>query len=109
MKGNGLRINNQIKNIMNWYINQDIVCIKTHSKGYVKEGRVYTIKGLKRCKCGVVNIDIGVSNGVGNIQCTPCGNWFKTLGEFYFSEHLFAPLEYDKQAIEELLTIKEKV
>jgi hypothetical protein len=29
---------------MNWHIGQDIVCIKTHSRGFATKGTVYTIK-----------------------------------------------------------------
>ena len=46
----------------NWRIGQDIVCVKTHPKGVVKEGELYTIKALRTttCKCSEVEIDVGV-------------------------------------------------
>jgi len=42
-----------------WHIGQDIVCIKSHSHGAVKEGDVYVIQGLKQ-SCCMVSIDVGI-------------------------------------------------
>ena len=95
---------------MNWHIGQEIVCIKTHSKGVVKRGKIYTIKGLKEsaCKCQEIEIDVGIlfdrTIYNGPSYCLIC-NWRGNTVEeaWWLSETIFAPLEYNQDAINELL------
>ena len=58
----------------NWYIGQDVVCIKTHSEGVVKEGETYTIKSLKEgfCNCISVLIHIGIFDDSTHEMCQDC-------------------------------------
>ena len=95
---------------MNWYIGQEVVCIKTHSMGLVIKDRVYTIQGIRssHCACKKYLLDVGMpmdfSTFNGKMKCGTCVNVEKHIsGRHWFSESLFAPLEYDKEAIEELL------
>lgn len=91
---------------MNWYIGQEIVCIKTHSQGVVKRGKIYTIKGLQksRCKCHTVEIDIGAKSDLLTEGCSACNSdWKATSDIWWLSEIVFAPLEYNQDAINELL------
>jgi hypothetical protein len=95
---------------MNWHIGQEIVCIKTHPEGIVKRGKIYTIKGLteSQCKCQGVQIDVGATYDskfyTGRSQCLDCG-WLSSVPSevWWFSERRFAPLEYNQDAINELL------
>lgn len=90
---------------MNWYIGQEIVCIKTHSQGVIKRGQAFTIKAVResQCSCDYIEIDIGIryfSFGM----CVKCGYTASNPEpEWWFSERNFAPLEYNQQAIDELL------
>jgi len=76
----------------------------------VKAGQLYTINQLKQSCCHV-SIDVGIKtidyNGSGRYSsiCGACGikEQLGTNNTYWFHELLFAPLEYDKQAIEELL------
>lgn len=95
---------------MKWYIGQEIVCIKSHSKNVVIKGEVFTIQGLKNanCKCNEIEIDIGKifenTTATGLYRCTHCNNVFQdTTSIWWMSEVLFAPLEYNQNAINELL------
>ena len=94
---------------MNWYIGQEIVCVKTHSLKLVKRGKTYTIRGLAKsqCNCGYVMIDVGISyNNIhpsGQQECSECGNAFFTNGLFWFNECLFAPLDQDISELTEIL------
>jgi hypothetical protein len=91
---------------MNWHIGQEIVCIKTHSKGAVKRGKTYTIHGLKKspCSCNMTIIDVGVISDNPKTRHSPCGFvWNERSGVHWFGESLFAPLEYNQDAINELL------
>lgn len=101
---------------MNWYIGQEIVCIKTHSRGAIVKGKVYTIQGLKQGCCSVF-IHVGVfaklTHGKFGFKtlCSLCGKLTDDGADptYWFSETLFAPIEYDSQAIEELLQIEVKL
>ena len=101
---------------MNWYIGQEIVCIKTHSQGVVVKGKVYTIQGLKQ-GCCEVDIHVGIFTKLEDWQiwflssCDRCGHCEDSGldSTHWLSETIFAPLEYDSQAIEELLQIEVKL
>jgi hypothetical protein len=98
---------------MNWYIGQEIICVKTHSKGIVKKGQTFVIKSLKKCpcKCADVLIDVGTNSGndpqVGTlVECRVCRTeYFKDTAIWWLHPCLFAPLEYDTKAIEELIKL----
>ena len=97
----------------NFHIGQDVVCIKTHSKGIVKEGDVFTVKGLREstCKCNDIEIHVGIYDTLGynsyRNSCMICG-WqgeLTTSNVWWFSNILFAPLDTltDISEIEEIL------
>lgn len=100
---------------MNWYIGQEIVCIKTHPEGVVKRGQTFTIRGLRSstCNCKGVEIDVGVvgSNIYRGLICTVCGFSYDgpPFSTWWFSETRFSPLEYNQEAIDELLAVEEPV
>lgn len=74
-----------------WTIGQDIVCIKTHSQGGVKEGEVYSIKALRKVCC-TVQIHVGKLSDKKNAVCG-CGKKELSNGLFWFCETLFKPLD----------------
>lgn len=97
---------------MNWYIGQEIICVKSHSMGCVKEGQTFVIKSLKQgeCKCCDVLVDVGIignSKYIGEIvTCKLCyGKYLKANCTWWLNPCLFVPLEYDKQALEELIKL----
>lgn len=88
---------------MNWYIGQDIVCINAKGTKDIKEGNIYTIKGLRKGCCNI-QIDVGVNHEKYDVlRCIHCNRKTKHDDINWKSEYRFAPLEYDQQAIEELL------
>ncbi len=87
---------------MNWYIGQEIVCINAKGVGELKNGKIYTIQSLsKNCKCNQVNIDVGISDGKGTC-CYICRTDVSNNTR-WFMESRFTPLEYNQDAINELL------
>lgn len=88
---------------MNWYIGQDIVCIK--SAGYYKKDQIYTIKGLQSgfCKCGGVNLDLGFKSASGLMTCDICWHSEGT-SILWCYENDFAPLDQDISELTEILT-----
>lgn len=91
-----------------WNINQYIVCIKTPKSGVVKEGLVYTIKGLKYFCCNTVTIDVGLYGGFAIEACRKCGDVKKaTDDKYWLSESLFKPLD-ELSDISELLEVLNK-
>lgn len=97
---------------MNWYIGQEIVCIKTHSQGMVKRGQTFIIKGLSNgfCRCTAVLIDVGVISNNLRVECKYCNVIInKNSNVHWFAESYFSPLEYNQEAIDELLAVEEPV
>ena len=84
---------------MNWYIGQDIVCIKTHSQGVVTKDQVYTINALRLTPCckKVIEIDIGkvVPAIYGSkTDCVICGRTYNNSDKnWWITERMFAPLD----------------
>jgi hypothetical protein len=93
-----------------WYIGQEIVCVRTHSRGIVKSGEIYKIVGLSTSKCKCRNltlIDVGVKGIADFGSCGVCDTRYPKVGDaWWLNEILFAPLEYDQNEIEKLLEIK---
>jgi len=93
-----------------WYIGQEIVCIRTHSRGIVKSGEIYKIVGLSTSKCKCSNstlIDVGIKPISNFGKCAICYiRYEKGIDAWWLHEILFAPLEYDQNEIEKLLEIK---
>lgn len=88
-----------------FYIGQDVVCIKTHSMGIVKEGDVYNIKELRKGCCDV-QIHVGLLTDTKYTRCF-CGKLELGNGIIWFSESLFKPLD-ELSDISELLEVLNK-
>lgn len=96
---------------MNWHIGMDIVCIKTHSKGLIKEGDIFTIESLRQGCCSI-QIDIGINDTDEACNyttiCTDCGGIINngSSSTLWFHECLFAPLDslVNISEIEEILS-----
>jgi len=98
---------------MNWRIGQEVICIDDSFFGItnppIKKGKIYIIKGIRKRCCGVV-LDVGAIDPQeypdSKAICHECGitvNMANKNNAWEFKESRFAPLEYDQQAIEELL------
>jgi hypothetical protein len=88
-----------------FHLGQDIVCIKDHSKGFVKEGSLFTVKGLRKGCCNIV-IDVGLPMKTDCMICA-CGNLWESNGIVWISELLFKPLD-ELSDISELLEVLNK-
>jgi hypothetical protein len=92
---------------MNWYIGQEIVCIKSHSNLAVIKGKIYTINGIVKPCCDVL-LDVGITIHTPLVQCSICkGLRYANGDEWYLSESLFAPL-MDISELTEILERKEE-
>jgi hypothetical protein len=104
-------------------VGQKVVCIKSHSQGFVTKGKIYTINHIEICPiCGIVAFDVGISiSELRYLMGTKCHCSYKfPIGDIYVNSELFAPIQYDiisnseviKEIIEEKLdspiTIKEE-
>ncbi len=98
----------------NFYIGQDIVAIKDHSKGHFKEEDIFIIQDLIiECGCGLC-INIGIINpnlnkNLGKLsRCTSCGCIFELKSDYiYYIASAFKPLD-SLVNISELTEILEK-
>ena len=96
-----------------WHLGQEIVCVKVDSFSNSFGGqlpplilnKVYKIKGLSLCQCGLVSIDVGGQSLNEYIICE-CGIVEKNHGIRWCSEKRFVPL--DDISIEEVNEILEE-
>lgn len=89
-----------------WTIGQDIVCIRDHSEGLVKEGNIYQVNGLMQSCCKIW-INVGIKVDYEFTRCRKCDIRIKTNGVGWFSEQLFKPLD-ELSDISELLEVLNK-
>lgn len=95
-----------------FYVGQEVVCVKTHSKGYVNEGSHYTIMALSTgvCSCSSVIVDVGIKLQENHVsRCGVHRAYAPKNGNVWFSEKLFAPLQTQSEeadmnaALEEIM------
>lgn len=78
-----------------FFIGQEVVAIKDHSKGSFKKGDEFKITGLFKCCCGW-NVTIGIRDNSGYPQeaiCGSCGRG-EIIGvrvEWRYNSKIFAP------------------
>jgi hypothetical protein len=85
-----------------WYVGQPIVCIQTHSRGFVKKNQEFTIKSIQQCRCGSIDLNIGIPIPKSIIIVCNCGETEKKI--LWLSEILFAPLDVNISELTEILT-----
>lgn len=77
-----------------YHIGQKVVCVKgaTDLDGIkLKEGKVYTIKGVTACKCRrLLNVGIQTQR---HTRCERCTTRVGRHGEWWLKSERFAPLE----------------
>lgn len=90
----------------NFKIGQEVVCVKPHSQGVLKLGKVYPILGIRKekCKCAGVVVDIGMVNTndpltIGRpTRCQICHEYDGTEQLIWWLDHdRFAPLQTDSE------------
>jgi len=97
-------------------IGQQVVCVKTHSMGVVKEGNTYTIRGMKVYCDGRLVLDVGIpscnkswTSGINKpigqkYLCNRCNKVHVSDGIWWINAVNFRPLDdlYNTE-IEELM------
>lgn len=84
-------------NAPNYGVGDRIVCVDAGKhRGLIKlplrEGAVYTAQGISLCKCGVYQVDIGITNIFSTIECSACGFVTKSY-QWIFKASRFVPLD----------------
>ena len=79
-----------------FYVGQEVVCIKSHSQGVVIKDTVYTIKKIKEspCNCrGMLWVDVGIPSPNYFSRCTRCNRRHPASGIWWLNSALFTPLD----------------
>jgi hypothetical protein len=79
---------------MNWYIGQDVVCVKDGLM--LKAGEVVTIRQISSsiCKCAELDIDVGLKHDYPKLKCRVCGQYTETESKILWKgEGYFRPLD----------------
>lgn len=45
-----------------------VICVKSHNQGIIKNGDVFELLGIRKCKCGCIQLNIGIYG----LECTKC-------------------------------------
>lgn len=81
---------------MNWYIGQDIVCIKSHGHRLLQVDKVYTVNAIRKtpCKCRGIDLDVGLSLNSTDVICIVCG-YTEIASDltFWVDQKCFVPLD----------------
>lgn len=88
--------------MIKWYIGQPVVCISSLPVQSISKGKEYTIKGIRLCECGDVQLNVGTSNSCVFQVCSCCGKNFKN--DRYYRATRFAPLDVDISELTEILS-----
>lgn len=77
-------------------IGQKIVCVSQHRENILTIGKIYTIRGIHECKCGMVSLDVGINlddKHIG-VRCRTCDSTYVT-DIWYIGSDKFRPIEYN--------------
>jgi hypothetical protein len=100
-------------------VGQKVVCVKTHPKGVVKEGEIYTVKDIQIDCCRELVLDVGIRDDGRNyfkesrptkigasFICSQCGKTVIFDGIWWLAANRFRPLDdmYNEE-IEELTEV----
>lgn len=99
-----------MENIQPFYIGQQVVCVK--APGLLVKGKVYTVLGLLKCKCGqwyVKHTPTDEQNPNDTFPC--CQRKVKTFGYRMAKVENFAPIEstFIEVAFEKIVEIEKKL
>ena len=72
----------------NFYVGQEVVAIKDHSRGLFKKRDEFVIQGIKE-GCCVVELNVGIKTNYTTITCVYCGK--QTANYDYYCASSFAP------------------
>ena len=87
-----------------WYVGQPIVCIQSHSRGIIKKGQEFVIKGIKQTCCSI-QINVGKQAKCDTDECSSCNKITRNMDNIWWlKETLFAPLDVDISELTEMLT-----
>jgi hypothetical protein len=85
---------------IDYTIGDEIVSIKTHSKGMHKEGQLFTVLALKKCECNCceITVDIGKKRNLNvrigeSVQCAYCYAIFTNDDIMWFNANNFKKLD----------------
>lgn len=72
-----------------FFVGQEVVCIKDHSRGVVKKGEEFKVLAIRKICCGWF-IDVGINVEIIAWTCSVCG--FRGFyNEYWLGTRLFAP------------------
>jgi hypothetical protein len=78
-----------------FYVGQEVVCVKDHTQGIIKNGQVFKVTSLVRICCGW-NVTIGIQSRSALTRCGDCGSVASQGSEWQFASYLFAPKDQFK-------------
>lgn len=79
-----------------WHINQDVVTVENHPDGIFKHNQLFVVKALRSCpcKCGSVQIDVGLKSPTKLKQCSVSNREYKDkITNLFSNEIFFKPLD----------------
>lgn len=87
-----------------FHIGQKVVCVMSHSWGFVVKDKIYTIESISKCRCGFSVKLVGISYKYPSF-CYICKNDFSDL---YIASDRFKPLQEQKAPLLTFEKIQEK-
>lgn len=94
---------------------QVVVCINAKKLNQVpgvvpplKEGNKYLINGVKKCKCGMVLVDVGISTDSKFNTCSTCLTTSSSDGIHWCCSSRFAQISVDQEHVKAIERLKEQ-
>lgn len=87
-----------------FHIGQKVVCVISHSWGFVVKDKIYTIESIEKCNCGFNVKLVGVTYITGT-RCSICNHHHSDV---YIKYNRFKPLQEQKVPLITFEKIQEK-
>lgn len=76
------------------------VCVDSKGTVGLTEGKQETIHAVRRCSCGIVEVNVGVKSVTPYQDCSKCGAVKKSDETIWYMQTRFVPVDFNKYAEE---------
>lgn len=77
-----------------------VICVDSKGTAGLTEGNKYSIQAIRRCSCGIVEVNVGIRHDAFTQFCHRCRTVKKANSTLWYMQTRFVPVDFDRYAEE---------